>query len=931
MQGSQLRGHLARCLAITGLAALAHISAPPALAATPPAMAERIDVALDILSPAGELSTQTTRIERPGARYIKVHFDSFVLPDGVGVEVASPDGAQRYFYWRDRRDAHTWDARQGDDGVTRFSAMSIDGDTAIVRVLGRLDRLRPGLHRIHIDHYLSGRTLEEPAVPVSTLERALGGGGSKPQTTCGINERYDAVCFKDSHRPEFETSHAVAVLVTATGEECTAWRVGPDNRLFTAQHCIGSQADVTGSEIWFNYKARTCGGSSTETTVKVTGDQFLAADAVLDFGLFTVNDFPAVSGFGYLGLDVREASLGEGIFIPQHGLGRPAQLALESDMNGSGYCEVDHVNLAGYASGTDIGYYCDTTTSSSGAPVITADSGKVIALHHLGGCMNSGSKMKKIWPKVAAHFGGTIPDGDVAWTGGDWADGGGEVNEPPEAWFTFSCDGLECDFDGTPSTDSDGSIVDWSWSLGGGATGSGSSLSHTYSTGGTRSVRLTVTDDQGAEHAVTRTVTVEAPNQPPTANFSVSCIANDCTFDAGASSDSDGQIVGYSWTLGDGATASGGAVSHTYAEAGAYTVRVTVEDDDGATAKKTRTVNVTLPNEAPEAAFTFSCQGLSCQFDGGGSMDSDGSVTQWTWSFGDGSSGQGAAANHTFGADGEYDVRLTVTDDDGATDVITHIVHVAAAVSNAAPRADFTWECTEGTCRFDASASSDSDGEIVHYEWGFGDGSGSTGVAPTHVYAASGAYRVRLTVRDDDGVQHALIQTVSVEIPAAVNERPVAAFEVACTQAVCSFDAAGSRDADGTVVEYEWDFGDGQTGRGETIEHEYEADGGYTVTLTVVDDQGWSGSTQRKVEIARKRTIKLQVGGSSFNGKVMAVLKWSGAETSNVDIYRDGKLVARTPNSGIHIDKSLLKSVKKMAYRLCEQGSTHCSGDVALK
>jgi hypothetical protein len=87
-------------------------------------------------------------------------------------------------------------------------------------------------------------------------------------------------------------------------------------------------------------------------------------------------------------------------------------------------------------------------------------------------------------------------------------------------------------------------------------------------------------------------------------------------------------------------------------------------------------------NQGPTAAFTSTCSVQSCSFDASGSSDPDGTVNQYTWDFGDGSSGSGSSANHTFAGSGTFPVRLTVADNGGATDSVTHEVSVSAPVSS---------------------------------------------------------------------------------------------------------------------------------------------------------------------------------------------------------------------------------------------------------
>jgi PKD repeat protein len=74
-------------------------------------------------------------------------------------------------------------------------------------------------------------------------------------------------------------------------------------------------------------------------------------------------------------------------------------------------------------------------------------------------------------------------------------------------------------------------------------------------------------------------------------------------------------------------------------------------------------------NTPPTASFTAQCTGLSCNFNGSASSDVDGTIASHTWEFGDGSTGTGASASHTYTSGGTYNVELTVTDDDGATGI----------------------------------------------------------------------------------------------------------------------------------------------------------------------------------------------------------------------------------------------------------------------
>jgi len=168
-------------------------------------------------------------------------------------------------------------------------------------------------------------------------------------------------------------------------------------------------------------------------------------------------------------------------------------------------------------------------------------------------------------------------------------------NQPPTANFTSSCSGLTCNFTST-SNDPDGLIASYSWAFGDGGTSAAQNPSHTYAGGGGYTVTLTVTDNQGATSAPTsKSVTVTAPNQPPTANFTSSCSALTCDFTS-TSSDPDGSIASYSWAFGDGGTSIAQNPSHTYATGGRYGVTLTVADNQGATsAPASKSVTIVVP------------------------------------------------------------------------------------------------------------------------------------------------------------------------------------------------------------------------------------------------------------------------------------------------------------------------------------------------
>jgi PKD repeat protein len=309
-------------------------------------------------------------------------------------------------------------------------------------------------------------------------------------------------------------------------------------------------------------------------------------------------------------------------------------------------------------------------------------------------------------------------------------------------------------------------------------------------------------------------------------------------------------VTGWDWNFGDGtAHSTAQNPSHTYANSGNFQVTLTVTDNDGAQSSPVQhQVNVgSVPNQAPTAAFTApSCTAtVACQFNDG-SSDGDGSVTGWDWNFGDGSAHSTAQnPSHTYSTSGNFQVTLTVTDNDGAHSSPTqHQVSVGSA-PNQAPSAAFTAPSCTATqpCQFN-DESSDPDGNVTGWDWNFGDGTAhSTAQNPSHTYASSGPFTVTLTVTDNDNAQSSPVQH-QVTVGSAPNQAPTAAFDPpTCTATVACQFTDGSTDSDGSVTGWDWDFGDSSPhSTAQNPSHTYATDGSFTATLTVTDNDGTSSS-----------------------------------------------------------------------------------------
>ncbi|MBV9940772.1 MAG: PKD domain-containing protein [Solirubrobacterales bacterium] len=244
-----------------------------------------------------------------------------------------------------------------------------------------------------------------------------------------------------------------------------------------------------------------------------------------------------------------------------------------------------------------------------------------------------------------------------------------------------------------------GPNTQYSWTFGDGTSQltAGSSVTHTYNNRGAYQVSLTV-QNSGAAGSTGNGTSVETSaalnvDSPPSAVFTSASAALPGTsikFDAGASAaQGSGHIADYSWDFGDGTQPvnAGGtaATSHTFATPGVYTVTLTATDDLGAAATTSRQVTI----DQPTAAFTLSTSTLApnaaVSFDASSSSDSQSTIADYTWDFGDGTgavdAGRSATVSHSFSAAGAYTVKLTVKDQLGLAATTTQQVVVAPAPS----------------------------------------------------------------------------------------------------------------------------------------------------------------------------------------------------------------------------------------------------------
>jgi PKD repeat protein len=349
--------------------------------------------------------------------------------------------------------------------------------------------------------------------------------------------------------------------------------------------------------------------------------------------------------------------------------------------------------------------------------------------------------------------------------------------EGPSASFVYSpanpAENETIYFNASQSNDEDGTIVSFDWDFGDGTTGKGQTITHRYGSGGSYTVLLRVTDDDGNIDTASQTVSV-GDNESPVASFfftpSNPVVNQEIQFNATDSHDPDGTIEEYRWEMGDGAALYGSLISHRYRRSGTYTVYLRVTDNSDNIGSTIKTITIT-ENHSPTASFVYSPASpvinSPVHFNASESTDPDGTIETYQWDFGDGESVSGSEnqVDHTYLDDGTYTVVLVVTDNSRNTDSLSKTLTVA---DNSTPIATFSFSPASPNAgeevTFDASLSKDPDGGDLTYLWSFGDaGATSTERIATHTYNNVGTYYVSLTVEDEAGNTAATSKNVTVK------------------------------------------------------------------------------------------------------------------------------------------------------------------------
>ena len=367
-------------------------------------------------------------------------------------------------------------------------------------------------------------------------------------------------------------------------------------------------------------------------------------------------------------------------------------------------------------------------------------------------------------------------------------------------------------------------------------------------------IQIRITDNRGNTLPLLLPVLIAPQNHLPVAKFSAIPLSQcfSLMLDASESADPDGDELTFEWIFENGAKEKGGRIVRDFKKPGKHRVTLVVSENSGFVADSSRITRTLSVNAPPRANIRAPARGIphdDILFDASGSSDRDGKILRYRWDFGDGekSSAGSVTTTHSYATPGTYRISLTVEDDGQSLcsqDEISHEIRI-----NMPPlgRVNVRKRAAVGeVVELSATGSADSDGEIVGYEWDFGDGAVAEGESVTHTWQKPGNYLIHLGVRDDAGLPNSLVPATGEIV---INAPPVPAVktkEVAAAEEYLLFDASASHDPDGDIDEYIWDMGDGVLKQGREVRHAYEAPGTYEGMLTVRDNSDVANDMESK-------------------------------------------------------------------------------------
>lgn len=376
--------------------------------------------------------------------------------------------------------------------------------------------------------------------------------------------------------------------------------------------------------------------------------------------------------------------------------------------------------------------------------------------------------------------------------------------------------------------------VSWQWDLGGGTSSSLANPSRLYNNSGTYTISLTVTDASGQTFSITKTNYIQAyapPQAALTSNLQAVCAGDPVSF-TDQSIAGDGNINRWLWDFGNGNVSNQNNPAHIYANAGIFSISLTVTDVNNCQDIVSRPQYITV--RKPDASFSvnpsFGCAPpFTTQF-----FPQTGSGMH-QWLFGDNNTSTSASPQHTYTSVGSFDVTHIVTDAFGCKDtmVIPNAVDVGQSAGN-------ILVSKNPLCPGDTAIFSIAGASIQQILWDFKDNTLGSGNNKPHVFTAAGSYWVTAGISLTNGCFLHDSVLVNVLPPPAVSF--TSPDTLSCENPYTAVFTSQSP----TAVRWSWFFGNGLGSAAPNPSTTYQWTDSFDVRLTVTDSLGCKNTIQRK-------------------------------------------------------------------------------------
>jgi len=426
-----------------------------------------------------------------------------------------------------------------------------------------------------------------------------------------------------------------------------------------------------------------------------------------------------------------------------------------------------------------------------------------------------------------------------------------------------------------------GYITTWIWNFGDGSPldtvhfPDNPNVTHLFPTFGTFNVTLTVINSDSCTNSVSLPVVV---TPGPIANFYFTgkCEDQVVQFTDASFANGAGNVVGWSWDFGDPTSGINNTSNltdptHTFSAPGTYTVRLSIVNFNNCHDTITKQVLI-YPHPPVDFTHSTACLNELVYFDPDPVATNIPAIGSWSWNFGDGSTALSPNPAHSYLAPGTYTVVLTVTDTAGCMNTVSHDV-----IINPLPVANFDAGLNNcaGASVFFNEMSSTTAGYVMLWIWDFGDGNTQTVIHPAnpnvnHTYANAGNYNVTLTIMASDSCLDIYSQIITI------HPNPVANFDYtpACDGIAVSFTDISQSSGGGSLVQWNWDFGDPGTGVANfstltNPTHLFSAPGTFTVQLIVATANGCSDTITRQVVVNPRPFVDFTTQNNCQNNAVL--------------------------------------------------------------